>query len=469
MNGFQKFIARLFGVKAFDYRGQYTIQGGRLVSISDNSENYIKKGYNINDIVYSTVNVQTEKIKLAPWGLYKIVDESSLKIYRAITSKKDLSADDLINAKKWRKKALEPVEKDSKWKRILDRPNDEQTFQELVAKACGWKMLTGNTYLWADLLEGGAEKGMPHRLCLMPAQHVKIVATDGFPGTVTGYDLTSLGMPKVGVYPRDQVLHVKYPSFDFNSSGEQFYGMSPLKAAIRVINRNNSALDASTAKFQNGGLDSIIYNDEPAMDVNTAIEQANQLKLKMVQEWTGPVNQGKIATSPYKVGIATLGLSPVDLQIIESEKFDLVRVSSIYGVPPELVGHTGTKTYDNIRTAEKSLTLRCALPQLSDFRNGINRQAHEYWGLEKNIILDYDTTVYSELEENMVEKLAWIEKAADLTGISVNDILELIGLETMDDVPEFNEPRITDKMGRFISEYRMGEVDKVLNEEENDG
>ena len=467
MNGLQKFIARLVGVKAFDYRGQYTIQNGRLVSISDNTENYIKKGYNINDIVYSVVNVQTDKVKVAPWGLFKVVDDSSLKKYYAITSKKEMNADDIVRAKEYRKKALEPVTKDSKWKRLLDRPNNEGTFQDLVAKACGWRLLTGNTYLWADILEGGAERGMPQSLHLMPSQHVKILAIDSFPGKVTGYDLTALGIKTKGVYAPEEVLHVKSSNFDFNSSGDQFYGMSPLKAALRIINRNNSALDASTAKFQNGGLDSVIYNDNPDMPIEVAIEQAQSLKLKLAKEYTGPHNQGKIASSPYKVGVATLGLSPVDLQIIESEKFDLVRIASIYAVPPELVGHTGTKTYDNIKTAEKALTLRCAIPHLSDFRNGLNRHAHEYWGLDRGIIIDYDTTVYSELEENMVEKMSWIEKVADLTGIPVNDILELAGLETMD-VPEFDEPRITDKMGRFISEYRNNAVDDVLNEEEND-
>lgn len=241
MNGVQKFIARLFGLKAFSSGQKYTIQNGRLVSINDNVENYIKKAYNINDIVYSVKNVQTNKIKIAPWGLYKIVDPSSLKAYRAITSKKEMNADDIVKANRFRKKALEPVEKDSKWKRLIEEPNEEQTFQDLVAQACGWKFLTGNSYLWANILDGGAEKGMPQSLHLMPAQYVKIVATDGFPGKVVGYELNPFGLGRTTPYQKEEVLHVKYPTYDANASGEQYYGMSPLKAALRIINRNNSA------------------------------------------------------------------------------------------------------------------------------------------------------------------------------------------------------------------------------------
>ena len=58
-----------------------------------------------------------------------------------------------------------------------------------------------------------------------------------------------------------------------------------------------------------------------------------------------------------------MGLSPVDLNIIEAEKWDYIGLCNIYGVPPELLGLTA-KTYNNVKEAESALTSRVAMPQL---------------------------------------------------------------------------------------------------------
>ena len=47
----------------------YQLINGRLVSIPDNQINYINKGYNINDIVYSIVKLIMDKVKVTNWGV----------------------------------------------------------------------------------------------------------------------------------------------------------------------------------------------------------------------------------------------------------------------------------------------------------------------------------------------------------------------------------------------------------------
>ena len=66
-----------------------------------------------------------------------------------------------------------------------------------------------------------------------------------------------------------------------------------------------------------------------------------------------------------------IGLSPVDMQIIESEKWYAIMLCNIYGVLPELLGLT-QKTYNNVKEAEKALTTRCAFPLLTTFRDAFN-------------------------------------------------------------------------------------------------
>lgn len=450
-----------FGGRKAEQR--FTIQGGRLVSIADNTENYIKKGYNVNDLIQMVIDIQLDKVRLAPWNIYKVVDESSLKSSYAIQRKTSFYPGDFRLASKLWTKSLEVVKNPGKWGELVTYPNDYEGMGDFVAKGCGFKLLTGNKYVWADVLDGGANKGLPNSLHVMPSQHVSIKATDGFPGQVTGYEMYSFGNVRKTGFTTEEVLHEKYPTYDYGTGGEQYYGQSKLRSALRRINRNNSAIDAAAAKFQNGGLDSIIYMDDPNLPPDIAEAQAQALKLKLIQEYTGPLNQGKITSSAYRTGVATLGLSPVDLAIIESEKWDQVMIASVFGVPPELVGHTGTKTYDNIKTAEKALTSRCALPLLTAFRDALNRKARNDWGLPAGFVIDFDMSVYTELQEDMSQMMTWVATLADVTGLPVNRVLDLMGQETIEE-PEYDMPRVTDRMGQFVSDFRMNDVDNALND-----
>ena len=71
---------------------QMQMINGRLIGYDDNIQSYITNGYNVNDIIYSIVNLITDKVKIAPFGLYTIQDEQAYKQLNALKSKKDLTA-----------------------------------------------------------------------------------------------------------------------------------------------------------------------------------------------------------------------------------------------------------------------------------------------------------------------------------------------------------------------------------------
>ena len=160
MNKIQKAIAGLFGIKAYQKGVSYQIMGGQMISSEDNKTTYITEGYTANDIIFSIVNLICEKVRVAPWAVYQIEDESSLKMYKAIMSKRDLTGDDYKRALAFRKKALVPY-KDAKLNELLDYPNDYCTFQDLVADSSVMKLITGGRMIWAEILEGGANMGKP--------------------------------------------------------------------------------------------------------------------------------------------------------------------------------------------------------------------------------------------------------------------------------------------------------------------
>lgn len=444
--------------------GNYQLLNGRLIPLGDNADSFIKNGYDINDTIYSIINLILDKVRVAPWAVYKIIDESSLKGYQALQQKRDMSPEDYKKSIDLRTKAFELVKSPGKIGELLKYPNDYESMQDFVANGCGYKLLTGNKCIWGDILPGGANKGMPNKLWVMPSQFVRLMVAGGFPAKILGYEIPNLGLTGKSSFTPEEVLHEKYMNYDFSVNGNHLLGTAPLKAAIRRINNSNSALNVATAKFQNGGMEAIIYYDGPNPDGEAAMPQMTALKQKMISEYSGEANAGKLGVSGYKVGVTQLGYTPVELDIIKAEINNIRFLCNVFGVPSQLLNDPENKSFNNSKEGEKALTSRCALPLLISTRDNLNRKFITDWGMDKNWCIDFNMDVYSELQTDMGETIKWVEPMARITGLPPNRVLELMGQEKISN-PIFDEPWINNNMGQPISEWEMNEVDNVLNNE----
>jgi len=437
----------------------YNMINGTFVGIADNRTNYIIDGYQVNDVIYSVVSIVTDKVRMPDWGVYKVVDEKAMSSYLGIMRKKNLTTEDYKLANELRVKALEPVKVD-RLSDLMKYPNDYETMQDLVANSSGYKLLTGGRAIWAETLSAGANQGKPYALHNLPYDQLSIIAkTNVFPIVEAGYTMTI----EAGLnFSKESVLHDKFQNYQWDVNGSHLYGMSPLRSALRRISRSNDAVKASAAMFQNQGVKGVLYMDDPRVinggaSIMDSAKQVQAIKEKLTRgEWVGADNAGRIGVSGYKLGWQEVGLSPVDLAIIESEKWDLKRFCSVYGVPSQLVGDSEASTYNNVKEAEKALTTRCAMPLLVSFRNHLNRKLETDWGYAgKGYFVDFDQTVFTELQEDIVEKSQWVNT---LKGLSPNEQRNLLGLETIDN-PLFDEPWVTPDMGMPLSEWTMEEMD----------
>lgn len=439
----------------------FQLINGRLVAITDNTNNYIQKGYNINDIVYSIIKLITDKIKVAPWSIYRVKDEVAMKSLHAMGKRAVWGPRDYGIAKDLHKKAFEKVKDPGKWGDLLKYPNDYETFPEYVANACGYQLLTGNSYVWADMLDAGANKGMPNSLWTLPSQFTSIKATDQFPSKILAYVVQLWGSMDFDV---SEVMHTKYwnPNWDIN--GQQLYGQAPLRAALKILNRDNSSLDASTAAFQNEGIKGILHmkNQIGSADSEEVLNEVRALKKTMVTEWVGEINKGKMGLSGYDMGWLPIGLNAEEMQQIENEKWNLRRLCAVYGIQSQLLNDPDNKTFANVEDAEKSLTTRCALPALTGFRDNLNRKMQNGWGGKPGYIADFDMGVYTELQAETVATARWLQVLMQF-GFPLNRALEVLNLEEIDNAV-FDEGRITPAMGQSVSEWEMNPVDQALND-----
>lgn len=472
MNRLQKWIAQIAGLKAIPPPatnafgvGQFIEVNGTVTWIADKLDSYVTNGYQANDIVYAAVMLVMDKVRVAPWSLYKVVDESSLKQYKAIVGSK-FSAKDWTEAQRLRKKALEPMTnfntRMGKLNDLMKWPNEYCTWNDLVAEGAGFKMITGNEMLWANILDGGANTGVPGELLNTPAQFMAIKATRGWPPRIVGYQMNNGFLRQ---FTKEEILHVKFWNPDYDANGAGLYGMSPLRAGSKTLTRNNAAKKAGSVQLDNNGAAGIVYVDDPVVPATGREAQAAATKRSWARENTGAESYGKLSFSGYKMGYVSVGNTLKEMDLTGIEAMDLRRIFNLWGIPSQLGNDPDNKTYANQKEAEKALTTRCALPHLVSKRDHLNRKLQTDWGFKGvNVYADFDMSVYSELQEDQAEKWNWVSKLP----VSSAYKLELMGLDVPDDpnldviLVDGNMIPLSDVVNK-LSDADMDQIDEELN------
>ncbi|CAB4121827.1 COG4695 Phage-related protein [uncultured Caudovirales phage] len=371
-----------------------------------NGVNQVKNGYCANDIVYSIIRLIEEKCKQAPWAEYEVIDAQKYKQYKGMLARPDL-IQDWDKVAEIKDAALRLVKTPTKVTDLLLHPNDEDTWGDLIEQMVGFKLITGNTYVYGKKILAGKNVGMPNSLHIMPSQYMSIIANlNEFPINITGYQLY---MQYIQMFDKEEILHDKYFNPEWSIIGLQLYGLSPLQAAAKVLTRSNEGKNASVAAYKNGGPKGVLFVDDQRYDGNVAVQEAMAVRKKLAQ-FQGSDQFNQVATSGYKMGFTPLGLSPVDLDLLNAENMDLRALCNVYQVPSQLLNDPDNKTFSNTKEGEKALTVRCAIPALASIRDQFNRKFQKDWNA-KGRVIDFDTSVYTELQEGKLDTVTWLEKS----------------------------------------------------------
>ncbi len=209
---------------------------GTVTWQGQNAESQVKSGYSGNDIVYSIIRLIVDKVKMAPWAEYTIKDETSYKRYNAMIKRPDLIQDwGMVND--LRQKSITLVPTKSKISDLLDAPNENDSWGDLVEAYSTFKLITGNAYVYGNTIPSGNNAGKPLELYVLPSQYMQILADlSVFPIKPKSYQLY---MQFIEQFTKQQILHDKYFNPNWNIVGNQLYGLSPLQAAAKVLTRSN--------------------------------------------------------------------------------------------------------------------------------------------------------------------------------------------------------------------------------------
>jgi len=387
----------------------------------ENDRENVYKGYMINPDVYSIVNLITNAMRSVSWVLYEVSDEAKYRKYKRLPS--EAKQYQFEKVYKTKNEALSEVhDSNNKLYKLLEKPNELQGWGEFIENVMGFKLITGNSYVHGVILENGANAGLINELYAMPSQYMRVRATAKGENVVSGYSL-EIGSRRTDFKP-EEVLHMKYWSPDYEGTGSHLYGLSPLHAGSRVVRQSNDAYTAQTALLQNSGAMGILAVDPDSMTE----EQASQLENQYYRKYGGPHKRGRIVITGAKMDWKQIGMSAVDMNILESQKYSLRDLCNIYQINSALLNDPDNKVYNNVKEARKALYYEKVLPELDTFRDELNRWLTARYNEKTGgqFYIDYDLESVPALQADM--KLV-MEQVRDAWWITGNEKREAMGYD----------------------------------------
>lgn len=346
----------------------------------DNNHEYLSKGYNYNADLFSIVNYVATTASAIPWKLYTIKENGELA---------EIKNHPLID--------------------LMERPNPDMGQSLFINSLIGYKMLLGNSYIYAPKMDEGLNKGKAQELHVLPADLIEIVFGNVF-DPVKGYVFKYHPEKQKLEMDKKDVLHLKTWNPD-SAFGQALYGMSPIKAALRLLTKSNSAYASETKAFQNQGAAGIVSSEK---DADLTLEQATKLKMDWERKkGTEHANSVQFTSAPLRY--LKIGLSPVDLNILESQKVSFRQFCNIFKFPSILLNDNEKSSYNNIVEAKKILYQDVIIPELKALRDEFNRWLVPAYG--QNLYLDPDFSGVEALQENMKEKAEWLNIAWWVKGV----------------------------------------------------
>lgn len=391
--------------------------GAPVIYYADSTETYLRNGFEQNHVVFTIADWCAKKMTIPPPILYRTKNKNAAKRYHAI--QKAGGFDNISDAVKLKNAAFEEIESHPILD-VLKSPNPLMNWDEFVYGYFIFKQFVGNSVIQGVWTDNGLNKGKIQQLYLLPSNYIRAVSGQGL-NVIDHY--IDERYPTEKIMP-EQVCVIRNFSADYQVAGSHLSGMSILKAAKRQLKKSNEALDAETEALQNRGASSLIFPDlkpdfdESMLPDGKTIDTLNEDMRKRLKE---AGNQGIVLNSVPLRSIQ-IGMSPVDLQILETQKFDIQTWASLFHVDSRvLLNDHQSSTKDNMQAARLNSLTDGVIPHLIALANALNGWLVKSYG-EDNLFLDFDTTVFPEVQRQLRDTA---KEMSDTGAFTVDEIREI--------------------------------------------
>lgn len=396
--------------------------GGGLVVPDDNAKGYITNGYNANNVVYSAVRYITRRASQIP--LY--------------VAEKNADGDYKYLPNHWLND-------------LLARPNDLMSGPELVEQALGFKLLTGNTYLYKMYGSLDSNKSRVLQLWNLPTQYINIeLSSNPVSPAIKSYNLQTIG--DIDFNP-NEIIHLRTPNYNYDN-GEWLYGISPLKAALKTLNANNSGQTALAKLQQNLGAVGLLTKENgPAV----TDQQVKGLQRYVNKNIMGADNKGAIRVLSQAYKYTSLALDAKELEIIKANQMTARDLYAIYGLSSKLFNDPEASTYNNMTEDKKSAYTEAIIPELQSFADGLTA---DLLSKEKGLSVRLDLSGIEVLKKDIA---TIVNALKDAYWIPTSEKQLMSGIDPDGVLPEYILPFGQSAGGSPIDEENMKRLNTVLS------
>jgi HK97 family phage portal protein len=298
---------------------------------------------------------------------------------------------------------------------LLRRPNPMQSGANYMRAKVGFFLLSGNGY--EERIAVGDNVSELYQL--RPDRMQIVPSSNGFPkayqyrhgGKIVTWD----------VDPRRMTCDIRHMK-SFNPL-DDWYGLSPIEAGAYAVDQNNLAMSWMQALLGNSARPSGAMSVPPEQPLTE--EQFNRLKTQIDDQYSGARNAGRPMLLEGGLTWQQMGLSPVDMQIIETKYSSARDVALALGVPPQLIGIPGDNTYANYQEARLAFWEDTVIPLIDMIADDWNQWIAQPQGIELRPDIDQVPAIADK------RRVLWdmADKSPDLT---LNERRAMKGYEPVD-------------------------------------
>lgn len=373
----------------------YSSIGGIPVYGTSNQQDNIDKYLTLDDI-YSIVKFRARTTAAIPFRVYRVKNQAKLKEYQYKSQQKDFTTQGLVRKLLLKSQAMEEVDDNNDLQKLLDNPNTTYSKFEHNEGIYTSLMLAGNAYINFGKPELGPNAGKAKEMYLMPPQYMNPVIGGDFPKYITKYQMNLNGIRD---FPIEDVMHLRYFNPDFGANGSELIGLSPLVALARTTARAKSENDYMVAGFQNAGAQGVVNFE--SLD-ESAEESIGKAKKDWYAEQSGVRNAQKVNFVAGKTSFTQIGLGPVEMKVIESQKITFKKACNAFFVSDVLFNNGEAATESNVKEMVKRMYTNACLPDAFALRDLYNSRLTPMFNKGGvTYFIDVDITGISELQDDM--------------------------------------------------------------------
>jgi len=251
------------------------------------------------------------------------------------------------------------------WK-LIEEPNQYQSWSELIKLSFGYYELLGNAYLYGP--KPDAMNQVTSLYCL-PTDKTRIVlARDktlpAWMNEIARYQVV-IGGKEYNLDPA-MVLHERYFSLRYDD-GSWVYGISKYIPADKVTRELKAIHDAKISIVAERGAVGFITNESEMPDP----EQSKEVKEKLQTQYGVLEGQDKIIVTTEKLRWQQMALGVQELQLIENAKYSFAKMCQINGFDPVIFSTEGS-TFANKAEAVKEMMLKVIKPKVESFYTALS-------------------------------------------------------------------------------------------------